>query len=424
MKDRMISVEHVSKEYRLGVIGQGMMGERTANLREKLRSRKQSIQELSGNASDRRNHGERKFMALSDVSFEVNTGEALGIIGSNGAGKSTLLKLLTKITQPSEGHIFLNGHVASMIEVGTGFHPELTGRENIYLNGAMLGMSMREIDRKLGEIIEFSECGQFIDTPVKRYSSGMYLKLGFSVAAHLDAEIVTLDEVLAVGDAAFQNKCIHKIREISESGKTILFVSHNMNLIRRLCSRCIVLDQGSVKFNGDVESAIQNYISASFYMERTRNLEHMERPSFHRPNRMACMTYIELLGCTSFEMGEKLHFLLRFQLLQKTRQLYLRAGLWSVDGTAVAISFIGLPTACEGKNEMRFCVDTSRLLPGKYSLELLIVDMDETGQMVKMDGIRDVIAFEILPSGTWPVYQPHNPNIRDWGFVQLLMSLE
>lgn len=391
MREKIIRAEHVSKEYQLGVIGQKTL------------------------------HKKEMFRALSDVSFEVDAGETLGIIGPNGAGKSTLLKLLTRITLPSEGRIFLNGHVASMIEVGTGFHPELTGRENIYLNGAILGMNMREIDRKLEEIIEFSECGQFLDTPVKRYSSGMYLKLGFSVAAHLEAEIIIMDEVLAVGDVAFQNKCIQKIKEISESGRTLLFVSHNMNMVRRLCSRCIVLERGRLLFDGDVETAIQYYTSASFYTERARDLESLERQSFHHTNQLAHMSYIEIQGQTTFAMGETLRFLLRFRILEKSGQLCLRAGVWSADGMAAAIGFVKLPQVREGENEILFCMDTSRLLPGKYSLELLLVDIDDNGRMVKLDAIRDVIAFEVLLARERSVYQAYN---RDWGYVELPLSAE
>lgn len=200
-------------------------------------------------------------MALNGIDFEVYKGERLGIIGGNGAGKSTTLKLLSRVTAPTEGNIYINGRISSMLEVGTGFHPELTGRENIYLNGAILGMSKAEVDSKIEEIIDFSECRQFIDTPVKRYSSGMYVKLAFAVAAHLDSEILVMDEVLAVGDMKFQQKCLGKMSDVAKNdGRTVLYVSHNMNTIRQLCNRCIVLDHGRVVFNGDVEEAIAIYL--------------------------------------------------------------------------------------------------------------------------------------------------------------------
>ena len=194
------------------------------------------------------------FLALDSVNLEVNRGERIGIIGANGAGKSTLLKVLCRITSPTDGRVRFRGRIASMLEVGTGFHAELTGRENIYLNGAILGMTKKEVTSKIDSIIEFSECEKFIDTPVKRYSSGMFVKLAFAVAAHLDAEIMIMDEVLAVGDMHFQKKCIGKMRDLAtEEDRTVLYVSHNMNTIRDLCDRCIVLDHGKIVFDGDVE---------------------------------------------------------------------------------------------------------------------------------------------------------------------------
>jgi lipopolysaccharide transport system ATP-binding protein len=204
-----------------------------------------------------------EYRALSDISFEINKGDRLGIIGRNGAGKSTLLKLLSRITEPTKGKITIEGRVASLLEVGTGFHPELTGRENIYLNGAILGMSRSEIRNKFDEIVEFAEVKQFLDTPVKRYSSGMYVRLAFSVAAHLEPEILIVDEVLAVGDAAFQRKCIGKMDDVSKDGRTILFVSHNMALVSNLCQKGLVLDQGKLSFMGPISDAVISYYGQS-----------------------------------------------------------------------------------------------------------------------------------------------------------------
>jgi lipopolysaccharide transport system ATP-binding protein len=204
--------------------------------------------------------GDKEFWALRDVSFDVQAGEVVGIIGRNGAGKSTLLKILSRITPPTRGHMRLRGRVASLLEVGTGFHPELTGRENIYLNGAMLGMTRAEIQSKFDEIVAFSEVEQFLDTPVKRYSSGMYVRLAFGVAAHLEPEILIVDEVLAVGDAQFQKKCLGKMKEVSTgSGRTVLFVSHNMAAVQSLCSRAVVMRNGQVEYCGEVGTAIRHY---------------------------------------------------------------------------------------------------------------------------------------------------------------------
>ena len=201
-----------------------------------------------------------EFWALKDVSFEIKRGEVVGILGRNGAGKSTLLKILSGITEPSEGRVTIRGRSASLLEVGTGFHSELTGRENIYLNGAILGMTRAEIRRKFDEIVAFAEVERFLDTPVKRYSSGMYVRLAFSVAAHLEPEILVIDEVLAVGDVEFQKKCLGRMREVAGQGRTILFVSHNMEAVRKLCGRGIVLDEGRIQFEGDAEACVENYI--------------------------------------------------------------------------------------------------------------------------------------------------------------------
>src|SRR5581483_6641131 len=204
---------------------------------------------------------EEEFWALKDVSFEVKRGEVVGIIGRNGAGKSTLLKILSRITEPTQGRIRLNGRVACLLEVGTGFHPELTGRENIFLNGAILGMSKSEIQRKFDEIVAFSEVEKFLDTPVKRYSSGMYVRLAFAVAAHLEPEILVVDEVLAVGDAAFQTKCLGKMGEVAKGGRTVLFVSHNMAAIENLCHRAILLKNGRITENGPAPEIIRRYVA-------------------------------------------------------------------------------------------------------------------------------------------------------------------
>ena len=255
-QDIAIRLTGVKKRYKLGQIGGGTL---TADLQSwwaRLRGKEDPNLPVN---MDQRLVGQT-FMALNGVDLTVHKGEALGIIGCNGAGKSTLLKLLCRVTAPTEGEIDIYGRIASMLEVGTGFNGEMTGRENIYMNGAILGMTKAEIDAKMEDIIEFSEVRDFIDTPVKRYSSGMFVKLAFSVAAHLDSEIMIMDEVLAVGDVNFQQKCLKKMREVAQvEGRTVLYVSHNMGTIRQLCDRCIVLDKGKIIFDGDVEDAIGVY---------------------------------------------------------------------------------------------------------------------------------------------------------------------
>lgn len=255
--DTVIEVDNLKKKYKLGTIGGGTLRGEIQSRIALMRGREDpnSIIGQSGNYN-------KEFWAVKGIDFQVKRGERLGIIGHNGAGKSTLLKMLSRITAPTEGRIRIRGRITSMLEVGTGFHGELTGRENIYLNAAILGMTKKEVDAKINDIIAFSECEEFIDTPVKRYSSGMYVKLAFSVAAHLDSEIMIMDEVLAVGDVSFQNKCLRKMREIADNeNRTILYVSHNMATIRKLCDRCVVLDHGKIIFDGCPDEAIQIYLS-------------------------------------------------------------------------------------------------------------------------------------------------------------------
>jgi lipopolysaccharide transport system ATP-binding protein len=257
MSDFAIKVEGLGKKY---LIQHQASGRRYATLRDVLAEKAKSLFRTRHSPPVTR-HSVEEFWALQDVSFEVKPGEVVGIIGRNGAGKSTLLKLLSRITEPTAGRVRLRGRVASLLEVGTGFHPELTGRENIFLNGAVLGMHRVEIKKKFDEIVAFAEVEKFLDTPVKRYSSGMYVRLAFAVAAHLEPEILIVDEVLAVGDAEFQKKCLGKMNDISRGGRTILFVSHNMAATRQLCSRCILLMAGQVMVDGMVGEAIGAYLN-------------------------------------------------------------------------------------------------------------------------------------------------------------------
>ena len=259
MAEPIITVEHLSKRYVL----RHQQAARYTALRDVLASKAKGLFTARQDSPSR-----EEFMALNDVSFTVSQGDRVGIIGRNGAGKSTLLKVLSRIVEPTSGRVVLNGRVASLLEVGTGFHPELSGRENIYLNGAILGMGRREIDRKFDEIVAFSEVEKFLDTPVKRYSSGMYVRLAFAVAAHLEPEILIVDEVLAVGDAQFQKKCLGKMQDISTGqGRTILFVSHNTGAIRSICDRCLLLERGGVRAVGPTDAVIPLYFGLDKQME-------------------------------------------------------------------------------------------------------------------------------------------------------------
>jgi lipopolysaccharide transport system ATP-binding protein len=261
MSQAVIKIEDVGKMYRLGEVSTGTLTHDVQRAWAKLMGKPDPFSKV-GIANDRTESGGDYVWALKDINLEINEGEVLGIVGRNGAGKSTLLKLLSRVTAPTTGRILSRGRIASLLEVGTGFHPELTGRENIYLNGAILGMARAEITARLDEIVEFSGCSKFIDTPVKRYSSGMQVRLGFAVAAHLECEILIVDEVLAVGDMAFQQKCMGWMQEVSnKQQKTILFVSHNLDAIHRVCSSGVVINNGMLDYQGDIDSTIKHYLN-------------------------------------------------------------------------------------------------------------------------------------------------------------------
>ena len=263
MKDIILKAENISKQYRLGQVGTGTLSHDLNRWWHQVRGKENPYLKI-GDTNDRSTKGESDYVwALQDINFEVERGEVLGIIGKNGAGKSTLLKILSRVTAPTTGNIKFGGRVASLLEVGTGFNGEMTGRENIYLNGAILGMTKKEIASKIDEIIDFSGCERYIDTPVKRYSSGMTVRLAFAVAAFLEPEILIIDEVLAVGDAEFQKKAIGKMQDISKGeGRTVLFVSHNMAAVKSLCTRGIVLEHGKVVFEGGIDQTISKYLQA------------------------------------------------------------------------------------------------------------------------------------------------------------------
>ncbi|MEH1788134.1 MAG: ABC transporter ATP-binding protein [Nostoc sp.] len=272
MSDTVIQVENLGKKYIIGHQQQ----ERYTALRDVIANKVKSLSTFIQNPKSKIQNYHEEFWALKDVSFEIKQGDRVGIIGRNGAGKSTLLKILSRITEPTQGSIKIKGRVASLLEVGTGFHPELTGRENIYLNGAILGMSKAEIQRKFDEIVAFAEVEKFLDTPVKRYSSGMYVRLAFAVAAHLEPEILIVDEVLAVGDAAFQKKCLGKMEDAGKEGRTVLFVSHNMSAIQALCKRSLVLSLGHLVVDANSSKAVKIYLQDSL------NSNSFERKKFNK----------------------------------------------------------------------------------------------------------------------------------------------
>lgn len=334
MNDLAIRVEHLGKLYHIGP------RERYKAFRDTLTDALYApFRKLSGNSQSAiRNSKSEYIWALKDVSFEVKQGEVVGIIGRNGAGKSTLLKILSRITKPTEGRAEIHGRVGSLLEVGTGFHPELTGRENLYLNGAILGMKKAEIEHKFDEIVAFAEVEKFIDTPVKHYSSGMYVRLAFAVAAHLEPEILVVDEVLAVGDAEFQKKCLGKMGDVAKGGRTVLFVSHNMSAIQRLCTECIVLDQGHVTFNGKVSRAVEHYLGDAKY-ECQRTWPDLERSPGNEVVRLRAIRFVDVDGHVrpEFDVRDRVTLEIEYQVLEPV-QLSISLQFISGMGTYIMAS--------------------------------------------------------------------------------------
>lgn len=410
MCDLMLMVENVSKEYRLGAIGGTTLREEIQRKQAKL-LRKDDPTTIIG---QERTNEKGMFMALSDISFDVKKGEALGIIGHNGAGKSTLLKLITQITAPTHGTIYLNGRVASMLEVGTGFHPELTGRENIYINGAILGMTKNEIDTKIDEIIEFSECRQFIDTPVKRYSSGMYVKLAFSVAANLESEIMIMDEVLAVGDVAFQNKCIKKMKDVVESGRTILYVSHNMSTIRKLCNRCVCLEKGHILYNGDVELAIEFYTKSKLSAFSNRvDLEQIKRHG--KVSGLVKFQKMQVFNYSNFiNTGDNIICNLHWVGINYMEDLRIRIHFLTMDYLPIGVANSETIHSFEGDNNITVTIPTNHLMPGKYILTLMAINIDDMGSETRHDCIGEAWGFQVLQSIDNNEYHSWNTS---WGSV-------
>lgn len=396
--DREIAIRlsGVKKRYKLGQIGGGTLTADVQSWWARVRG-KEDPNVMIG--TDQRLIG-KTFMALNGIDLTVYKGEALGIIGGNGAGKSTMLKLLCRVTAPTEGEIDIYGRIASMLEVGTGFNGEMTGRENIYMNGAILGMTKAEIDAKMEDIIEFSEVRDFIDTPVKRYSSGMFVKLAFSVAAHLDSEIMIMDEVLAVGDMAFQKKCLDKMREAAKKeGRTVLYVSHNMNTIRRLCDRCIVLDKGKIIFDGDVEEAIALYLNEVQDESLVcTNIGKRERPEVS--TNKVHMEEIEFLNrhdCVIVQ-GEKLIFRLRWKSYEDLEDIRLRMIIRYRNDTAVGLTqscSLGRVSAGECMDNV-FSFDTGMLADGKYYFSLALFQSNDLGFSIVLDHVTRACSIEIL----------------------------
>jgi lipopolysaccharide transport system ATP-binding protein len=399
MSDYCISVENVTKKYRLGQAASSRDGLRH-RLEHNIRSvfsRKSGAEKGKPSAD-----GPSEFLALDNVSFQIKPGTVLGIVGRNGAGKSTLLKILSRITPPTSGRIRVRGRIASLLEVGTGFHPDLTGRENIFLNGAILGMTRAEISRKLDEIIAFAEIEKFLDTPVKRYSSGMYVRLAFAVAAHLEPEILIVDEVLAVGDAQFQKKCLGKMNEVAQShGRTVLFVSHQMSAVRKLCNTGILLTAGTTNGLAPVEETIQTYLGKLIASERVLDLTKIKHDAYGLLN-TARFERLSVGDDCTLCYGEPLVLHLDFTCSSSISGTYVGVGFDSAEGHRVMSLDSDvrgeLLEFAPGKYRATFSLPDNPLSPGLYHISCAIfsggalVDTCVAGTWEILPGQNDVIS--------------------------------
>jgi lipopolysaccharide transport system ATP-binding protein len=398
-----IKIEGLSKKYIIGHHRQDQYTTFRDVLMHKLRGLGQRIRHpISPNQEEIE---QEELWALRDINLEINQGERIGIIGRNGAGKSTLLKVLSRITQPTEGRFTMNGRVASLLEVGTGFHPELTGRENIFLNGAILGMSRTEIKQKFDEIVDFAETEKFLDTPVKRYSSGMYVRLAFAVAAHLEPDILVVDEVLAVGDTAFQKKCLGKMKEVGSEGRTVLFVSHRMETIENLCDRAILLDNGRVDFIGPVSQAISRY-SQQLNNETAYSslIEQCNGPceiKFSLNSESG-----ELANC--FSMGQNVTLNLSLHSLLKVRNCHIGIGIDDLVGNRI----VTLHTMYQCEDGFQIDTDASisinwhenRLVAGSYRIVIAIYDAAKRIAYFDKVCVFDILASDFFRTGKLPAH--------------------
>ena len=417
--DIIITVENLSKRYRLGVIGATSLRESVERGLHRLRGRdwREHMGKVGSYSPHRtqRTHREEnearrtkheahnadttELWALKDVSFEVKRGEVLGVIGRNGAGKSTLLKILTRITEPTSGRAIMRGRVASLLEVGTGFHPELTGRENVYLNGAILGMKRAEISSKFDEIVAFAEVEKFIDTPVKRYSSGMYVRLAFAVAAHLEPEILLVDEVLAVGDAAFQQRCLGKMGEVARAGRTVLFVSHNMAAVNGLCSSSLWIHDGALIEIGETRLVIDRYLAAITNAVSKLRIDERRDRQGDGQIRIAGMSYgtVSNPGCEHWITGEDCVVDIEYNnnTQHNLRQVELAIGVRKVDQTRMlylGTKVIGKDIAViSGRGVSRCIVPRMPLQAGRYSFN---VEVKQNGIIV--DKVENAAQFDVF----------------------------
>ena len=422
-----VEAEGLGKRYRIGAQRAGY-----GTLRESLSKLAKSPLSAAAGLTRRKSAGAtdgetNEIWAVRNVSFRVNQGEIVGIVGANGAGKSTLLKMLSKITNPTEGWARINGRVGSLLEVGTGFHPELTGRENVYLNGAIMGMKRAEIDRKFDEIVEFSEIERFIDTPVKRYSSGMYVRLAFAVAAHLEPEVLIVDEVLAVGDYRFQEKCLDRMRETTSEGRTVLFVSHNMRAITQICSRVILFDRGGVIMDAEPASVVRSYTGGD-HKDIAEVTWGAERAPGNNTVKMRGIAVVDGDGIASpvFHYTDPVHIRTTFEVLNSRTDLYLRMYLVNEEGIDVFVTTeLERTRFSEGIHTATFTIPAHYLNEGSYAVKQMLFKEGSVTSGVDVARVDMAVSFAIDYTGKFTggiMGRPSGVLRPDWGWEFAAMS--
>lgn len=399
--DIVLKAENISKQYRLGQVGTGTLSHDLKRAWYRARGKEDPYLQVGADNDRTTSDGSEYVWALQDINFEIEQGEMVGIIGKNGAGKSTLLKLLSRVTAPTTGNIKIKGRIAALLEVGTGFHPELTGRENIFLNGAILGMSRSEIASKLDAIVEFSGCQKYVDTPVKRYSSGMIVRLGFAVAAHLDPEILIVDEVLAVGDAEFQEKCIGKMKDISGDGKTVLFVSHNMATMKALCQRGFLMERGRMISEGKMTDIIEEYLTKELKTLSDGNIPDDASTINTGEAKFKRIQLFDSVGTPTDKCNymAPIRLQMELEMEQAMEDSLLDVRITTADGIEIVHTMNKYdPTAKaplkKGKN-MISCTINNRLQPGKYALTIGV--HKTSGQT--LDFVENIMNFTVLKIG-------------------------
>ena len=409
MSNLAIKAENISKQYRLGQVGTGTLTHDLNRFWHKIRGNEDPYLKI-GEANDRSSKGSSEYVwSLQDINFEIEQGDAVGIIGRNGAGKSTLLKILSKVTKPTTGKIYTKGRIASLLEVGTGFHPEMTGRENIYLNGAILGMTKKEITRKFDEIVDFSGVERYIDTPVKRYSSGMYVRLAFAVAAHLESEILIVDEVLAVGDAEFQKKCLGKMGDVTKGeGRTILFVSHNLAAINTLCNKGMVLEQGKLIYNGLIKGAMDSYVSSgntssNIYISESSEDNDIKEIKILNQNKELCSSFY-----FTDDIYININFRLSSDLVEKT-EIGLRVSDQRERIVFTTKKQLSLFEEHNGQYNVMVKIPANLLVPNNYKIAVAT----HIPNVKILSSKEDIVDFTIEETGT----EFHQHHGADYGSV-------